>query len=253
MGVGAWLGCFVADHSGSLLHLTEPNPATVIYFIDDVTNTAKAYNINTGERITGQDVNLGVGDWKGGFREGNRWFFIDNFNNKLVAYNPDTRRHTPTFDVNLGVGDWKGGVAVRQYSPLTGWYRVLLDGNTGKVWINGVRDSTKDIQASSVGGGTITNVVFGGRTIASDGSEAIVHFLRRKQGSETGVPAKLLAWSMNNNQRKTDYDIDLADENVTGGCDRTGYYANNPWILDDGADRAWLYDCLLYTSPSPRG
>ena len=61
-------------------------PATTIYFIDDVTNTAKAYNINTGERITGQDVNLGVGDWKGGFREGNRWFFIDNFNNKLVAY-----------------------------------------------------------------------------------------------------------------------------------------------------------------------
>ena len=240
LGAGAWLGCFVSDHDGGT-DFADPTPATTIYFVDDVTNTAKAYNINTGERITGQDINLGVGDWKGGCREGNRLFFLDNFNNKLAAYNPATRRHTPTFDVNLGNGDWKGVASVRQYAPLTGWYRVVLDGNAGKVWVNGVRDTSKDIAASSLGGGTITNVTFGGRTTGTAGNHAIIHFLRRKQGAETGAPAKLLAWSMNENVRKSNYDVTLADDNITAACDQTGYYANNPWVVDDSNDRAWLY------------
>ena len=83
--------------------------ANRLYFINDTTNTAVAYDFD-GTRQSTDDISLGTGSWQGGVASDDRLYFINDTTNTAVAYDFDGTRQS-TDDISLGNGVWAGGTS----------------------------------------------------------------------------------------------------------------------------------------------
>ena len=96
-----------------------------IWFVHQVSNTARAYTASTRARDTSKDISLpgtaptsGFGRWEGAASDGTTLWFVDNPANKAYAYTASTRARDTSKDITLDNKDWEGAV----YSGGTLWF-----------------------------------------------------------------------------------------------------------------------------------
>ena len=80
-----------------------------LYFIDDSSNTAVAYD-HDRNRVSEDDISLGNGSWEGGLATEDRLYIVDDSSNTARAYRHN-RDSISTDDINLGSGGWDSGFA----------------------------------------------------------------------------------------------------------------------------------------------
>lgn len=84
---------------------------TYIWFVNDSSNVARAYDPATGDLVSSLDINLGAGLWTGAVSDGVTLWFVDNDRDVARAYTIGTYTRDSSNDINIGSGNWQGGIS----------------------------------------------------------------------------------------------------------------------------------------------
>ena len=101
--IGEWTGMLLFDASTTM----GVNDYKLM-LIDNPTNFARQYDVDTGDRevLNFADIFLGVGDWTGCVATSDRKIFVDNTGNRAVFYNLMNQLQASE-QINLGAGNWQ--------------------------------------------------------------------------------------------------------------------------------------------------
>ena len=171
LGTGNWYGAM--------------SDGTTVWFINDTSNTAVAYNASTQARDTSRDISLGSGGWQGGMSDGTTlWFVNDNTPDTAVAYNASTQARDTSRDISLALGG-SSTFSAATSDGTTLWF--FDDANDNAVAYNAstqARDTSRDI---SLGSGSWRGATSDGITLwfVDDGTDNAVAYNASTQARDT--------------------------------------------------------------------
>ena len=115
-----------------------------LWFLENSSAQAVAYDDATLERDASLDIELGIGtgSWQGGFSDGTTLWFVDNIADFARAYVAATRVRDAANDIDLGSDSYRGGLS----DGTTLWLvNDTTDTAVAYVAATRVRDAAKDI------------------------------------------------------------------------------------------------------------
>ena len=229
-----------------------------------ITTISEQLTLNI-ELITGDDIDLGVGNWTGGAATSTRLYFVDTAPDFVRAYDHSGNRQSGD-DIDLGDGTWTGGIA-------TSTRLYFIDSSPDFVRAydhSGNRQSGDDIDlgngAWNGGAATSTRLYFVDNTF--DFVRAYDHSGNRQSGDDIdlgngiwkgliatetrlyvirdiGSTGVLIAYDYSGN-RHADDDVSLV-EDYDGGTN-TSFMSDTIndriWLIDDGNNIAHPYTLL---------